>query len=90
MLSDCKPGDWVKLCTEQNITKLGKVIEICSEERFNGYYEIKWYARIDTQNNYSNIRYNHEGFLHPHNPYITKHEPTIEEIFKIKQILEKE
>ena len=45
MLSDCKPGDWVKLYTEENITKLGKIIEICSEGRFNGYYSIEWYAR---------------------------------------------
>ena len=90
MLSDCKPGDWVKLCTEQDITKLGKVIEIDSGERFNGYYDIEWYVRIGTQNNYSSIRHRHDGLWHPHNHYIIKHEPTIEEIFKIKQTLEKE
>ena len=90
MLSDCKPGDWVNLYTEENITKLGKIIEICSEGRFNGYYDIEWYARIDTQNNYSKLSNNYNGFWHPYNHYIIKHEPTIEEIFKIKQFLEKE
>lgn len=90
MLSDCKPGDWIKLSRKRDTEKLGKVIEICSEGRFNGYYNIEWYARIDTQNIYSNIKHRYDGFWHPNNPYITKYEPTIEQIFKIKQLLEKE
>ena len=90
MLSDCKPGDWVKLCTQQGIAKLGKIIEIGLDGRFDGYYDIEWYVHIDSENNYSNISHDYNGFWHPHNPYITKHEPTIEEIFKIKQTLEKE
>lgn len=90
MLPDYKPGDWVKLNIEKGITRVGTISEIDSKDSVLKYCSIKWYVNIDTENNYSKLKYNCDGSWNPNNPYLTKHEPTIEEIFKIKQTLEKE
>ena len=42
--------------------KLGKIIEIGLNGRFDGYYDIEWYVHIDSENNYSNISHDYNGF----------------------------
>lgn len=90
MLSDCKIGDWVLYDRsgwdkDLNEKAIGIVIDINN----SGFYELQFKLAIYDDIYYSLPRSILNGNWNPNNEHIVKYQPTIEEIFKIKQ-LEKE
>ena len=91
MLSDCKIGDWILYDRsgwdkDFNEKAIGIVIDINNL----GFYKLQFKLAIyDDDINYSLPESFLNGIWNPDNKHIVKYQPTIEEIFKIKQ-LEKE
>lgn len=90
MLADCKIGDWVLYDRsgwdkDFNEKAIGIVININSL----GFYKLQFKLTIYDDIHYSLPRSTLNGIWDPNNEHIVKYQPTIEEIFKIKQ-LEKE
>ena len=87
MLSDCKIGDWILYDRsgwdkDLNDKSIGIVIDINN----SGFYELQFKLAIYDDINYSFPRSMLNGNWNPNNEHIVKYQPTIEEIFKIKQL----
>lgn len=88
MLSDCKIGDWVLYDKsgwnkDFNEKAIGIVIDIINTL---GFYKLQFKLAIYDNIYYSLSKSRLNGNWHPNTEHIVKYQPTIEEIFKIKQL----
>lgn len=90
MLSDCKEGDWLILkIPKSNRHHIGVVLK---EPKVNSVcYKLQFHATMDeTTNTYTKSEEHLQGLWDSNNRFIFPYKPTIEEVFKIKQIQEKD
>ena len=89
MLADCKVGDWIIFkVPSSDRHNIGIVLEEPNfkEER----YELLFHATVFDGDIYVKPHEHLQGWWDSNSSFILPYQPTIEEIFKIKQIQEKE
>lgn len=89
MLTDCKASDWIILKVPASDRHH---IGIVLEEPYvkEGRYKLLFHATILDGDTYVKPHEHLQGWWDQNNSFISPYKPTIEEIFKIKQIQEKD
>lgn len=89
MLADCKVGDWVVFKRPSDSKRhIGVVLE---EPKVGSiWYKLLFYVTVDETNTYTKPHEHLQGAWNADNRFVLSYKPTIEEIFKIKQIQEKD
>lgn len=89
MLTDCKVGDWFKFkVPPSDRHHIGKVLEEPSIK--DNRYKLFFYATVFDEEIYVKPQEHLQGLWDTNNKFISPYKPTIDEIFKIKQIQEKD
>lgn len=88
MLSECKVGDCIMYEPNSHKKYIGIVLEEPTKKNFS--YNLLFKVTILNDKEYTKAEDYLNGYWFMDNKFISPYKPTIEEIFKIKQIQEKE